>query len=244
VDRFEGKTVLITGAARGQGAEEARRLVQEGARVVITDVLEDEGEALAHSLKGNAIFIHHDVGDEDAWHRVVEKTKEFSGGLDGLVNNAGIVQLNAIADTTRESFERHQRINELGVFLGMKMIAPLMERTGGSSIVNVSSIRGMRTGGRDVAYAGSKWAVRGMTKTAALEFAPHGIRVNSIHPGVIMTPMLAGLPQGALEERAAGIPLKRLGTVEDIANLVLFLLSDEASYITGAEILIDGGMTL
>ena len=242
--RFEGKTTLITGGARGQGAEEARRLVQEGGQVVITDVLDDEGNALVRSLGGQAIFLHHDVADEDGWRRVIEQTQQFAGGLDGLVNNAGIVKLSPIADTTRESFERHQRINELGVFFGMKFAAPLMMARSGGSIVNISSIRGMRSAGSDVAYVSSKWAVRGMTKTAALEFAPHAIRVNSIHPGVIMTPILSGLTPEALKERAARIPMKRIGTVEDVANLVLFLLSDEASYITGAEISIDGGMTL
>jgi 3alpha(or 20beta)-hydroxysteroid dehydrogenase len=242
--RFEGKTALVTGGARGQGAEDARRLVEEGARVVVTDVLDDEGENLARALGYGALFVHHDVADEDGWRRVVERVVDFGGGLDCLVNNAGIIQLGGVADTTREVFERHQRINELGVFLGMKVAAPLMVKAGGGAIVNVSSIRGMRANGGDVAYVSSKWAVRGMTKSAALEYAAHGIRINSIHPGVILTPLLSALSASALEERAAKIPMKRIGTVQEVADLVLFLLSDEARYITGAEIAIDGGMSL
>ncbi len=242
--RFEGKTALITGAARGQGAEHARRLVAEGARVVLTDVLREDGEALAAKLGSPALFLHSDVGEEAAWIEAVAATTAFGGGLDYLVNNAGVARFSAIGETDVAAFQMHQRINELGVFLGMKHAAPLMTKRGGGSIVNVSSLGGLRAGGGDIAYVSSKWAVRGMTKAAAKEYGPLGIRVNSIHPGLVLTPMLGEVSPETIAARSARVPLGRAGTPADISGLVLFLLSDDAGYITGAEIVIDGGLGL
>jgi len=244
MQRFAGKVALITGGARGQGAEHARQLVAEGARVVLTDVLQAEGEALAAELGHAARFVHHDVADEGAWRRVLAETERFAGGLDYLVNNAAVARFASIAATDMAIFELHQRVNELGVFLGMKYSAPLMAARGSGSIVNISSLGGLRAGGNDIAYVSSKWAVRGMSKSAAKEYGPLQIRVNSIHPGMVHTAMLAEVPNDVIAQRAARVPLGRVGTTADIAHLVLFLLSDAASYITGAEIVIDGGLGL
>lgn len=240
--RFEGKLVIITGGARGQGAEEARRLAAEGAKVVVTDVLAHEGQLLSEELGDAMIFIHHDVADELGWQSVVTRSIEFGGAVDLLVNNAGILRLGTLAETSSAEFDLHQQINVRGPFLGTKYCAPEMVKRGGGSIVNVSSLLAMRAHGGDSAYVTSKWAVRGMTKSAARELAVDRIRVNSVHPGIILTPMLDGAAEGVVANRAAQVPLGRAGSVADVANLVLFLLSDEASYITGAEIVVDGGL--
>ncbi|MEO5640621.1 MAG: glucose 1-dehydrogenase [Sphingomicrobium sp.] len=241
---FHGKVALVTGGARGQGAEHARCLAAAGARVVLTDVLEDEGRATAAAIGEAAVFVAHDVASEVSWLHALAETQRFGGGLDFLINNAAIARFSPIGQTDVATFELHQRVNELGVFLGMKYCAPLIAARGGGSIVNVSSLGGLRAGGNDIAYVGSKWAVRGMTKSAAKELGAQNIRVNSIHPGLVVTPMLGEVSPDVIAERAAKVPLGRAGTVEDIAGLVLFLLSDAASYITGAEIVIDGGLGL
>lgn len=242
--QFEGKAALVTGGARGQGAQHARRLVAEGARVIVSDVLEAQGEALCAELGEQAIFLLHDVGDEDAWRRAIALARTFADGLDYLVNNAAVAKMRSIEDTDRETFELHQRVNELGVFLGMKYAVPEIAARGGGSIVNVSSLGGLRGGGNDIAYVSSKWAVRGMTKSAAKELGQLGIRVNSIHPGIVETEMLGEVSPEITAQRIARIPLGRTGTTDDMSSLVLFLLSDAASYITGAEIVIDGGLGL
>ena len=243
MSRFQDKIILVSGAARGQGAAEARRLIKEGARVVLGDVSEQEGLELAASLGGFASFRRLDVSDVADWDKVVAHCEQL-GGLHGLVNNAGIYQPKPIRDTDPELLEAHFRVNQLGVVLGLKSVAPLMERSGGGSIVNVSSTAGLQGIPNAIAYVGTKWAVRGMTKTAALELASCNIRVNSVHPGLIDTPMLNSRARDDLERRAALIPLKRMGTVNDVTNLVLFLLSDESAYMTGAEISVDGGLSL
>jgi 3alpha(or 20beta)-hydroxysteroid dehydrogenase len=243
MSRFQDKIILVSGAARGQGAAEARRLIKEGARVVLGDVREQEGLELAASLGGCASFRRLDVSDVADWHKVVAHCEQL-GGLHGLVNNAGIYQPKPIRDTDPELLEAHFRVNQLGVVLGLKSAAPLMLRSGGGSIVNVSSTAGLQGIPNAIAYVGTKWAVRGMTKTAALELASCNIRVNSVHPGLIDTPMLNSRARDDLERRAALIPLKRMGTVDDVTNLVLFLLSDESAYMTGAEISVDGGLSL
>jgi len=243
MSRFQDKIILVSGAARGQGAAEARRLIKEGARVVLGDVREQEGLELAASLGGCASFMRLDVSDVADWDKVVAHCEQL-GGLHGLVNNAGIYQPKPIRDTDPELLEAHFRVNQLGVVLGLKSSAPLMQRSGGGSIVNVSSTAGLQGIPNAIAYVGTKWAVRGMTKTAALELASGNIRVNSVHPGLIDTPMLSSRARDDLERRAAMIPLKRMGTVDDVTNLVLFLLSDESAYVTGAEISVDGGLSL
>jgi 3alpha(or 20beta)-hydroxysteroid dehydrogenase len=243
MSRFQDKIILVSGAARGQGAAEVRRLIKEGARVVLGDVREQEGLELAASLSGCASFMRLDVSDVADWDKVVAHCEQL-GGLHGLVNNAGIYQPKPIRDTDPELLEAHFRVNQLGVVLGLKSSAPLMQRSGGGSIVNVSSTAGLQGIPNAIAYVGTKWAVRGMTKTAALELASCNIRVNSVHPGLIDTPMLNSRARDDLERRAALIPLKRMGTVDDVTNLVLFLLSDESAYMTGAEISVDGGLSL
>ena len=239
--RFEGRTVLITGAARGQGAEEARRLVSEGARVLVTDVLDEEGRALAGELGPSAAYCRLDVTREEDWERALGAAGDR---LDGLVNNAAYYRPNSLREASAAEFSTHMMVNQLGVFLGMKCAAPLIEAAGGGSIVNVSSTAGLKGSPRAIAYSASKWAVRGMTKAAAVDLAAVNIRVNSIHPGPVATPMLDVFTPEQRRQRMGLVPLKREGTVAEVAALVLFLLSDDAAFITGAEIAIDGGITL
>jgi 3alpha(or 20beta)-hydroxysteroid dehydrogenase len=239
--RLDGKVALISGAARGQGEAEARLFVEAGACVVIGDVLDDAGEAVAKDLGDAARFVHLDVTDAPSWQRAVDATIESFGGLDVLVNNAGILRMASLREETLAGFEQIIRVNLYGVFLGMQAVLAPMRDAGGGSIVNISSAAGMRGIPDHGAYGASKWAVRGLTKTAALEFASDRIRVNSVHPGAVDTPMVAwaGIVRG--EGNMPGVPLGRTGIPEDIANLVLFLASDASSYITGTEHVIDGG---
>lgn len=239
--RFKDKLIVITGGSGGLGAEDARQLVAEGARVIVTDVSQEAGEALMAELGPNARFFHHDVTDDDDWMRLSELVRA-EGGLHGLVNNAGVYDPQLIADTDSALFRRHMEINQLGCFLGIKY-AETMAAPEGASIVNISSLAGLR-GPKGIAYVSTKWAVRGMTKTAALEYAPKGIRVNSVHPAFIDTPMLEAMDPARYQARLKEIPLGRAGTADDVAKLVLFLLSDDSSYITGAEIAIDGGLSV
>jgi 3alpha(or 20beta)-hydroxysteroid dehydrogenase len=241
--RLQNKIILITGAARGQGAAEARLFVSEGAKVVMTDILEDQGRQLASELGPDTVFLRHDVTSEADWQRAIQAA-EAMGGLHGLINNAGIYQPASLLETDTTLFERHMRINQLGPFLGMKLVVPLMQRSGGGAIVNVSSVAGLRGSPGAMAYSATKWALRGMTKAAALDLAERGIRVNSIHPGPIDTPMLDVRTPEQNRRRVQQVPMKRMGTAEEIADLVLFLVSDESRCITGAEIAIDGGVTL
>src|SRR6201988_3625968 len=237
--RFDNKVVLISGGARGQGAAEARLLVAEGAKAVIGDVREDEGKKLAAELGNRATFIRHDVTSEAEWAEGVAAAESF-GGRHGFVNKAGIFIPKTLLKTDAELFERHTRINQFGCFLGMKAVAPAMERSGGGSIVNISSVAGLRGSPGAFAYSATKWALRGMTKAAAVALAPRRIRVNSGHPGPIDTDMIAFRTPEQREERMKQVPMHRYGTPEEVAQLVAFLLSDESSYITGAEIAIDG----
>jgi len=240
--RLKGKIILISGGARGQGAAGALLLVTEGARVVIGDVLEQEGRQLASELGGAATFVRHDVTQERDWETAVNTAEKF-GGLHGLVNNAGIYQPSTLMETDTELFERHTRVNQLGSFLGMKTVVPLMEQSGGGSIVNISSVAGLRGSPGAIAYSTTKWALRGMTK-AAIDLAPRKIRVNSVHPGPIDTEMLKVRTPEQNQQRLQLVPMKRMGTADEVASLVLFLLSDESAYITGAEVTIDGGASL
>ncbi|MBR0794917.1 glucose 1-dehydrogenase [Bradyrhizobium jicamae] len=235
---------MITGAARGQGAAEARRFLEEGAHVVINDILDEEGARLAADLGDRAIFVRHDVAKEDSWRALFEEVEQKFGRCDVLVNNAAVFRLASIADTSVEMMETFFRVNHLGTLLGMKYAAPLMKKNGGGVIINISSIGGLRGFPRAVAYGSTKWAVRGMTKVAAMELASDGIRVNSVHPGFITTDMHKELTEEELRIGAEMTPLKRHGQPSEVAALVSFLASDEAGFITGAEIAVDGGWTL
>ncbi len=242
---LEGRVALVTGAAslRGQGAAEARLLAEAGAAVVLADVDDEEGAATAAAIGERAAYVRLDVTDERQWDAVVRDVVGAHGRLDVLVNNAGVWHAGTLADTTPAEYRRVVEINQVGVFLGMRAAAAVMRPAGRGSIVNVSSNAGLRVGlpniagGRAQAYVASKWAVRGMTKAAALELAPFGIRVNSIHPGPTDTPMI----DAGHEAIAAGLPLRRLATPVEIAAVVLFLASDASAYVSGAEIAIDGG---
>lgn len=242
--RLDGKVALISGGARGQGATEAALFAAEGATVVITDVLDDEGAKTAADI--GATYLHHDVTSEADWTRVVDDVKGRHGRLDVLVNNAGIFRVMPMMMTSEELYRQVIDVNQVGVFLGMKAVTPTMIDQGAGSIVNISSVAGLRGGGGTMAYSASKWAVRGMTKVAASELAPFGVRVNSVHPGIIETKMIDEIRQygdGAMDAVIARIPMGRSTGPEDVARLVLFLASDESAYCTGSEFVVDGGMT-
>jgi 3alpha(or 20beta)-hydroxysteroid dehydrogenase len=236
--RFEGRTVLITGAARGQGAEEARRFAAEGAAVVLADVLDDDGEATAKEIGGAVSYAHLDVTDEGSWEAVID-------GLDALhvlVNNAGVLgPFTPIVKTSLDELRRTLDVNLIGTFLGLKHGGAAIARSGGGAIVNISSISGIWGTPYAASYVASKWAARGLTKTAALELGRQGVRVNSVHPGGVKTAMTAAMGDDGESGWYKRLPIPRIGTVDDIAGAVLFLASDEATYITGAELIIDGG---
>ena len=237
--RLSGKVAIVTGAARGQGAEEARRIVEEGGRVVLTDVLGDELLETTNAVGDAATALVHDVADEDAWAAVVEHAVVTHGGVDVLVNNAAIHHVTPIEAETVAAFDRIVAVNLTGTFLGIRAVIEAMRQRGGGSIVNISSTAGLTGLWGHGAYGASKWGVRGLTKSAAIELGPLGIRVNSVHPGPIDTAML---PPGG-EKSAADLPLQRIGTAADVADLVVYLASDESAFVTGAEITVDGGMS-
>lgn len=241
---LSGKTALVTGGARGIGAAIVRRLHADGARVAITDVLTDEGRALASELGEGVIYLAHDVTDDRAWRDAVAATVAAFDRLDVLVNNAGIYEPGTIAEADLAGVERQIRVNQFGTFLGMRHAQAVMRDAGGGSIVNISSIAGLLGFPGAAAYVGTKWAVRGMTKTAAVEFAPDGIRVNSVHPGFIETPMLENNPAEANAAGIAATPLKRVGKPEEIAAAVAYLAGADAAFVTGSELAVDGGWVL
>ncbi len=240
---LEGKVALISGSARGMGEEEARLFASQGAKVVLADVLDEEGEKAAAAIGEAAIFQHLDVTDEAQWQSAVARAESSFGKLDVLVNNAGILRYGPIETTSLEEYELVMRVNQIGPFLGMKAAIPALRRAGGGSIVNISSMAGMRGIAGLVAYASSKFAVRGMTKVAALELGRDGIRVNSVHPGGVETPMTRpfGQQTDPSQVREYTTPIARIGRPDEIAQLVLFLASEKSSYCTGSEFLIDGG---
>lgn len=242
MSRFKNKTFVITGGARGLGAAQARRLVAEGGHVLIADVLRDEGAALAAELGAQCAFEALDVTEPQQWAQAVAAAQRL-GPLSGLVNNAGVYRPLPLAQMTVEEFERHVRVNQTGVFLGIQAMAAALGNRGGS-IVNISSTVGLRSAPNAIAYTATKWAVRGMTKAAALELVDQGIRVNSVHPGPIDTDMLLVRSAEDNHKRTMQVPMKRLGTADEVAGLVLFLLSDESRYMTGSELAIDGGCAL
>ncbi len=243
--KLDGRVAIVTGAARGQGEAEARLFAAEGAKVVVTDVLDDEGAAVAAELGDAARYEHLDVSDEDAWQSVVEATTEAFGPPTVLVNNAGILSFGPIAKTDVDQFRKVLDVNLVGTLLGIKSVVRSMRSAGGGSIVNISSTGGLTGLPMLSSYVSSKWGVRGLTKTAALELGPHGIRVNSVHPGGIDTAMtrMPGMVDDEMSVYYDRLPIRRIGTVDDVAALVCFLASDESSYSTGAEFVVDGGAT-
>lgn len=239
--RLDGKVAIITGGARGQGAAEAERFVAEGARVYVTDVLDADGEATAARLGDAATFLHHDVTSEDDWRGVAAGVKEEQGRIDVLVNNAGIFRIQPLLDTSLDEWNTMIAINQTGVFLGLREVGRIMRDQGSGSIVNISSVAGLGGVGAAHAYAATKWAVRGMSKSAALELAADGVRVNSVHPGIIETAMLDEFGE-LLPRVREGIPMGRTAGADEVANLVLFLASDEAAYCSGHEYVVDGAL--
>jgi 3alpha(or 20beta)-hydroxysteroid dehydrogenase len=238
--KLDDRVAVITGGARGQGAAEAARFAQEGATVFVTDVLVDEGDKTATEIGGT--FVEHDVADPAQWDALVARVVAEHGRLDILVNNAGILRWERMADTSFESWNEVVAVNQTGVFLGMKAVAPQMKEQRAGSIVNISSVGGLSGASACFTYAATKWAVRGMTKGAAIDLGPYGIKVNSVHPGIIDTPMMGGTDLDGLAS-TIGVPLQRYAQPEEVANLVLWLVSDDNSYSTGAEFVIDGGQT-
>jgi 3alpha(or 20beta)-hydroxysteroid dehydrogenase len=235
--RVDGKVALISGGARGMGAEHARALIAEGAKVVLGDVLDDEGKALAEELGDAARYVHLDVTSAEEWDAAVATAVNEFGALNVLVNNAGIVALGKIGAFDMAKWQNVIDVNLTGTFLGMQASVEAMKAAGGGSIINVSSIEGMRGAVMVHPYVASKWAVRGLSKSAALELGPHQIRVNSIHPGFIRTPMTKFFPDDMLT-----IPLGRPGQPDEVSTFVVFLASDESRYATGAEFVMDGGL--
>ena len=242
--RLQGKVALISGAARGQGEAEARLFAAEGARVVLGDVRDAEGEAVAADIGPSAVYRHLDVTSPDDWAAAVALAEERFGPVTVLVNNAGIIVAEPIETCSVEEFRRILDVNLVGQFLGIKAVVASMAGAGGGSIVNVSSTSGFVARHGIPAYTTSKWGIRGLTRAAAVELGAKGIRVNSVHPGAVDTAMvrLPGVPSEQLEAAFAAYPLGRIGQPIDIARLVLWLASDDASYSTGAEFVADGGM--
>ena len=245
--RLEGKVCIITGGARGMGEATGRLFASEGAIVVLTDVLEEDGQRVASEIakefERDALFLKHDVSSDEDWASVVSQTKDRFGRIDALVNNAGVVHFTPIEALSADDAQRVLSINTIGPMLGAKHVAPVMRAAGKGSIVNISSVDGLRGCNGLTIYTASKWALRGLTKSLAYEMGTSGIRVNSVHPGGVDTPMgnARNLPPEQLNAAFCRVPLQRIGQPEEIAAASLFLASDEASYISGAEIAVDGG---
>jgi 3alpha(or 20beta)-hydroxysteroid dehydrogenase len=243
--RLSGKVALITGAAQGMGEAHARLFVHEGAKVIVSDVNRDGGEVLARDLGDGALFVEHDVASSSDWARVVAAGEARFGPITSLVNNAGVIgPVQTMLEFGEADFLKVCAINQLGVFLGMKAVLPSMIANGGGSIVNISSIAGMlgTKESSNAAYCASKWAVRGMSKLVAAQHGKDGIRVNSVHPGYILTPMMVAATDESGGGAAEAIPLGRMAQPEEVSNVVLFLVSDEASFVSGAEHVVDGAM--
>ena len=246
--RLENKVALISGGARGMGAVEAKLFAEEGAKVIIGDILEEEGrkvEAEINEGGGGCVFVSLDVSNEEAWQNAVNEAVSRYGKLDILVNNAGIYRAHNVEETTSDEWDQVMDINAKGVFLGTKHAIPAMRDAGGGSIVNISSVAGLVGSRATSAYNASKGAVRLLTKSTAIQYASDGIRANSVHPGTIETPMTEGFlaDPSMRQDRMDRTPIGRLGKPEDVAYGALFLASDEASFMTGSELVIDGGRT-
>lgn len=244
--RLDGKVALISGGSKGQGAAEAKLFAQEGAKVVLADILDDEGkkiEAEINETGGEAMYLHLDVTSEADWAAAVRAAIDSYGKLDILVNNAGILLRKGVEETSAEEWDRVQDVNSKGVFLGVKAAIPAMREAGGGSIVNISSIAGLR-GSTSTAYGASKGLVRLLTKSTAVQYGPEGIRCNSVHPGIIETDMTEEmLDSVGREQWLARTPLRIIANAHDVALGVLYLASDESRYVTGSELVIDGGIT-
>ena len=243
--RLEGKVAIITGAARGQGAAEARLFASEGAKVLVADVLEEEGRETADAIGEAAAFERLDVSSEKDWQRVVAAAQQRFGSLTTLVNNAGVVRYSAFEETSLDEYMSVIDVNQIGTFLGMRTVVPALTESGGGSIVNVGSIEGLRGSNGLVSYASSKWAIRGLTKVGSVEFARRGIRVNALLPGSVDTPMSTP-PEGMqvdTESLFRDRPVARVGQPDELARAALFLASDESSYVSGAELVVDGAWT-
>lgn len=237
---MDGKVAIITGGARGMGAAHAERFLAEGAKLVITDILEEQGEAVARELGGDIKFMKQDVTKAAEWERVVAETESTFGPVSVLVNNAGIAVIKSIDTMTEAQYRRVIDVNQVSVFLGMKYVLSSMRKAGSGSIVNISSISGLKGNEDSVAYSASKFAVRGMTQSAAVEFGKEGIRVNTVLPGIIETPMVR---KSRVSKLARAIPLQRTAQAHEVSDLIVYLASDESSYVTGAEFVIDGGLS-
>ncbi|KKB80680.1 cyclopentanol dehydrogenase [Devosia limi DSM 17137] len=243
MNKLDGKLAIVTGGARGQGEAEARLLARSGAAVIIADVLDAEGVALAQALTEEGLaarFIHLDVTSEESWAATVALARDWQGRIDILVNNAGIINRTTVQDTALDAWERVLKVNLTGSFLGIQAVSGLMAENGGGAIVNISSNSGF-SGHYDPAYTASKWGLRGLTRSAAMEYVGKGIRVNAICPGLVVTGLNANSPH--LQPMIGITPMKRSGKPEEIAELVLFLVSDTSSFITGEDFVIDGGFT-
>ena len=244
VARLHNKVAIVTGGARGMGEATVRLFIQHGAKVVICDVLDTAGEALAKALGANAAFVHMDVSKPADWEKAVARAQQF-GPLNVLVNNAAIVHMAAIADTSADDFMRVVTVNQLGTFLGIQAAIAPMKAAKGGSIINISSIDGLQSKNGLMAYSSTKWAVRGMTKCAAIELGQYGIRVNSVHPGGIFTDMGGktdvNTDPASMDAYYARLPIPRIGLSHEVANVTLFLATDEGSYCTGSEFIADGG---
>lgn len=242
--RLDGRVAIVTGAARGMGAAEAALFAAEGATVVLTDVNDEEGHATAESIGDGAEYVHHDVGDVDSWTQLIEQVEGTHGSVDVLVNNAGVSRGGTLENLQWDDFDLMVRVNQRGVLLGMRAVIGPMRRAGGGSIINVASAAALRGEPELIAYSGTKFAVRGMTQSAASELAPDKIRVNVLHPGVIDTPMHQQNSKERQEWLVERIPLKRFGEANEIAEMALFLASDASAYITGTDFAVDGGLFL